>query len=184
MQDWPQIWRQLQAGQPAGFEALLARLGPAVLAYLRRAGGDDALAEELFCQVWVRLVASAGRIRSPYAVAGYVFRIARNLLRNELARRRSDPAAAPADLAAAARPAPDEPVWQQLHRQEQLDRLRTAIAALPEPLRDVVTLRVYADLRFAEIAQVLELPLGTVLTRMRAAVKKLSKILQTREIQQ
>lgn len=65
--------------------------------------------------------------------------------------------------------------------QEQIDQLRDAIDALPADQRQMVQLRLADELSFAEIAEQLHLPLGTVLSRMRLALEKLRKILPSHE---
>jgi RNA polymerase sigma-70 factor (ECF subfamily) len=62
-------------------------------------------------------------------------------------------------------------------RWEDVDRVRQAIAALPREQAEVVRMRMYDEKKFIEIAEELRLPLGTVLTRMQAALKKLRKAL-------
>ena len=62
---------------------------------------------------------------------------------------------------------------------EQSRFLRAAVAALPEKLREVVVLRLSTDLRFEEIADLLQIPLGTALSRMHAALQDLRKRLGT-----
>ena len=56
---------------------------------------------------------------------------------------------------------------------ESTIRLRLAVNALPEPMRDVVRLRIEEDLTFQQIADRLQIPLGTALTRMRRALERL-----------
>ncbi len=58
---------------------------------------------------------------------------------------------------------------------EQIDALRSAIDALPAEQREVVLMRLADEKGFAEIAETLNLPLGTVLSRMRLALEKLRK---------
>ncbi|MCA9174582.1 MAG: RNA polymerase sigma factor [Planctomycetales bacterium] len=58
-------------------------------------------------------------------------------------------------------------------RFETVELVRQAMGELTEKQGEVVRLRVYEDLKFSEIAERLGLPLGTVLTRMRAAMEKL-----------
>ncbi|MEM8734945.1 MAG: sigma factor-like helix-turn-helix DNA-binding protein, partial [Planctomycetota bacterium] len=65
-----------------------------------------------------------------------------------------------------------------LASQEQVERLRVAIASLPEGQAEVVIRRLDREQSFAEIAEELELPLGTVLSRMRLAMAKLRKQIQ------
>jgi RNA polymerase sigma-70 factor (ECF subfamily) len=59
-------------------------------------------------------------------------------------------------------------------REETVTAVRAALETLPEEQRHVVRLRIYEEKTFAVIAEELGVPLGTVLTRMRLALKKLS----------
>ncbi len=65
-----------------------------------------------------------------------------------------------------------------LVQQELVQRVQVALDALPEAQRQVVHMRIYQGKTFAAIAQELGVPLGTVLGRMHAAVKKLRRSLQ------
>jgi RNA polymerase sigma factor (sigma-70 family) len=69
---------------------------------------------------------------------------------------------------------PDRPD-NRLVRSETLEQVRRAIAELPADQRQVVEMRIYQDKTFAAIADELSAPLGTVLTRMRLALKRLSR---------
>jgi len=62
-------------------------------------------------------------------------------------------------------------------RQETVDEVRRAILQLPDEQELVVRMRIYEEKKFAVIAEELGLPLGTVLSRMRAAMMKLEKSL-------
>jgi len=61
--------------------------------------------------------------------------------------------------------------------EEQKERIQAAIGRLPEEQRTVVRMRIFEEKKFALIAEELKLPLGTVLTRMRLALEKLSRSL-------
>jgi RNA polymerase sigma-70 factor (ECF subfamily) len=62
---------------------------------------------------------------------------------------------------------------QRVIAAERNEQVRNLLASLPEDQRVIVQLRIYDNQKFAEIAQRLGLPLGTVLSRMRAAVGRL-----------
>ena len=62
-------------------------------------------------------------------------------------------------------------------RQETVDQVRRAINLLPVEQQIIVRMRIYDEKKFAVIAQELKVPLGTVLSRMRAAMMKLEKSL-------
>ena len=73
----------------------------------------------------------------------------------------------------------------ELQRKETQQEVREALSRLPETEQDVVRLRIHANLTFAEVAQELGIPLGTVLTRMRSALQRLRQKLQrNRETQE
>ncbi len=69
-------------------------------------------------------------------------------------------------------------IYSDARDPEQVERIKAAIGRLTPAQQDVVRLRIYEDLKFAEIAEKLQIPLGTVLTRMRTSVQKLSQILK------
>ncbi len=69
--------------------------------------------------------------------------------------------------------ASDEP----LLRREAIERVQEALAGLPPEQQEVVRLRIYEELTFAQIAARLGTPLGTILGRMRAATLKLKNAL-------
>jgi RNA polymerase sigma-70 factor (ECF subfamily) len=59
-------------------------------------------------------------------------------------------------------PSPEEEVF----RKAEINRLREAIEAIPEPFREAVVLRDLEDLSYAEIAEVTGVPVGTVMSRL------------------
>jgi RNA polymerase sigma-70 factor (ECF subfamily) len=70
-----------------------------------------------------------------------------------------------------------------LVRRETLEAVRGALEKLPDEQRTVVRLRMYEQLKFSKIAEQLDVPLGTVLTRMQLALKKLLAALETAAIE-
>ncbi len=64
---------------------------------------------------------------------------------------------------------------RSLLKQERADQVRQALETLPEKQKQIVDLRIREGLRFAQIAEQLEIPLGTVLTRMRSGLMKLKE---------
>lgn len=57
------------------------------------------------------------------------------------------------------------------------EEVRRAVARLPEPMREVVELGVFQELPYAEVAEILEIPVGTVKSRMYNAIRKLKEML-------
>ena len=71
----------------------------------------------------------------------------------------------------------ERPVVQDADAMEREDVLR-AVARLSDPLRDVVELGVFQDLPYAQISEILGIPVGTVKSRMSNALKKLKEELE------
>ncbi len=69
----------------------------------------------------------------------------------------------------------------RLCRWETIVNVRNALDELPANQREVVRLRIYEEKTFAEIAEELKVPLGTVLTRMRLAMRKLETLFDTKK---
>lgn len=74
-----------------------------------------------------------------------------------------------------------QPPEESLCRGETVERVRRALEQLPAEQRQVVSMRIYRQQKFAAIAKELGLPLGTVLTRMKLAVEKLRQRLRDEE---
>jgi RNA polymerase sigma-70 factor (ECF subfamily) len=159
-----------------GADALLAEHGPALRRYLGARCRDADLVAELMQEVAARLVAAAPRLRTNGNLRGYLFRIADTVwcdhLRRDLVRRRAAVALAQGEAATSA--AADERV---LGRELQA-AVRRAVAALPPREREVLELRHESGLKFREIAERLNRPLGTVLTQMRAALERIGEALE------
>lgn len=69
------------------------------------------------------------------------------------------------------------PADLKIERREDSDRVRAAIAALPEALREVVVLREIEGMSYRDIATVIGVPIGTVMSRLARARDRLAQIL-------
>jgi RNA polymerase sigma-70 factor, ECF subfamily len=164
-------------GRPSADEqAWLGRLAeemlPRLWAYTRRVCGDTPEAEDIVAETFCRATSNLKALRGSPRPDLYLLTTARNLCRDAIRRTRVAPAkvsGCEAELAAVARS--DEPVIDV----EEHAALRAAVTELPVDLREVVVLRLSTGLTFAEVARVLEIPLGTALSRMHAALEQLRK---------
>ena len=166
------VRQALSADQRALLESLLVEVGPRLLAYVRKAFGSGVDAEEVVAETFARAADNIAAVVRSERKDLYLLTVARNLCRDAFRRRRPDRLS---DQQLRDRPAavltPDE----QSSTAEQRQRLLDAVARLPQAQREVVVLRLSADLKFQEIAELLEIPLGTALSRMNAAVRHLRK---------
>jgi len=157
-------------------DALFAEHAPALRNFLGARCRDPDLAADLLQETAARLVAARPALAGDGNPRGYLFRVAANVwrdyLRREIVRRR-----AAAELAREERrdaPAADE----RLLARDLQAAVRRAVADLPVAQREVLELRHREGLPFREIAERLDRPLGTVLTQMHAALRRIGATLE------
>jgi RNA polymerase sigma-70 factor (ECF subfamily) len=164
---------------PAAVEALYACHAAELRAYLTGLLRDPELAADVLQATFLRAV-ELGHTASRDNARSWLFRVAHN---EAIDRRRRQviegkslqQVVQQAPWWKRQRPAvPEEVVGQE----ETIARVRQAIERLPAEQQDVVRQRIYEGLTFAEIAIKSGLPLGTVLTRMRIATKRLADALR------
>ncbi|RKU35394.1 RNA polymerase subunit sigma [Candidatus Poribacteria bacterium] len=179
---------QLQAGDLRSFDTLVKRWEKPLLNYCYRMVNDIALAEDLRQDVFLRIYRSAQTYRPMARFSTWMYRIATNLCLDTLTkqqRRKEIPMGTYLESASEGfdeklidlSDAPDV----ALVKKETENRVRSALAHLPEDQRVVVTLRHYNGMRFHEIAEILECPISTAKSRMAAGMERLSRMLSKQE---
>lgn len=155
------------------FEALFRHFAPRVKAYMAKGGGTGAeeLMQETMVTVWNK---AALYDPSKGAASTWIFSIARNL-RIDAYRREKRPEFDPNDpvFVPDASPAADKVMVAS----EDAHAMRRALSSLPEDQAEVLKLSFYEDKTQSDIAEALNLPLGTVKSRMRLAFIKLRAII-------
>lgn len=153
------------------YETLFRHFAPRVKAYMARKGGNGQLAEELMQETMIAVWNKADRFDpSKGAVSTWIFTIARNL-RIDAYRREKRPDFDPNDPAFV----PDEPpsADAELDATQASEQLHLAIATLPDEQAALLKLSYFEDQSHSAIASSLNLPLGTVKSRLRLAFDKL-----------
>jgi RNA polymerase sigma factor (sigma-70 family) len=148
-----------------------------LVAFARGLLGNADLAREVVQATFGRAIESAGEVQ-PGSLKAWLYRVAYNEAM-AVRRRRGIEGRALERLSGRRKDA--GPPEEDLIRWEQVRRVRDVLDQLPPEQRQVVHERIYEERTFAEIAERLSLPLGTVLTRMRLALVKLHKALQERD---
>jgi len=166
-----ELMLRVKGGDRAAFEELYGLYQKPILNYLYRLCWNRSLAEDLLQEAFLRLWRAAPTYEPAAKVSTYIFRIAHNLFINEAARRR-ETALETADSEMRADPASD------LARREVQSAVKKAIEALPEGEREVLLLSEYQGFKYAEIAEILAIPVGTVKSRMFSAVQRLKEALK------
>jgi RNA polymerase sigma factor (sigma-70 family) len=160
-------------GEVSAFEQLYARHRTRLYRFLLRQLRQPALAEELFQDVWQRVIAARERWTPEAAFSTWLFRIAHNRLADHWrAASHRPPPPADADLRTARIADPDSPE-QQLSEFEQRRRLQLALDELPDEQREVLLLRLEQELTLEEIGAITGVGRETVKSRLRYAMDKL-----------
>ncbi|UNK43869.1 RNA polymerase sigma factor [Luteimonas sp. S4-F44] len=161
------------AGDVAAFETLYRRHRDKLYRFLVRQVRNPALAEEIFQDVWQRVIAAREGWRPDALFATWLYRIAHNRLADHWrAAQHRPPPPEDADLRTARIVDPDDPE-RQLSQFEQRRGLQLALDALPDEQREVVLLRLEHELTLEEIGQITGVGRETVKSRLRYAMDKL-----------
>jgi RNA polymerase sigma-70 factor (ECF subfamily) len=161
------------AGDGEAFAPLYARHRVRLYRFLLRQLRDPALGDELFQDVWQRVIAARREWTPEASFATWLFRIAHNRLADHWrAQQHRPPAPADGDERAARIPDPDTPE-RTLSEFEQRRRLQLALDELPPEQREVVLLRLEQELTLEEIGAITGVGRETVKSRLRYAMDKL-----------
>jgi len=171
-----QLMLAYAGGEMRAFETLYSRHRAALYRYLVRQCRDGEVANDLFQEVWSRVVVNRGRYEPRAKFRTFLFTLAHNCFIDHCRRVRARPAGLGIDDADAADllPASDDSLPERaLERDEDSLRYRAALAALPAEQRDVYLLHEESDLSLEEIARVTGVGTETAKSRLRYAVNKL-----------
>jgi RNA polymerase sigma-70 factor, ECF subfamily len=175
--------RRARAGDSEAFGVLVDR-------YMRRAyvhalgivrSREDAL--DLSQEAFVRAYRARHTLDPDRAFYAWLYQILRrlcfNFLRDTKTRARLRDAHA-ADWVVAVAHRPDGDPAREVERTEERRRVSMAIERLPRREREVLVLREFQELTYREIAETLDIPIGTVMSRLYAARKRLAESLDPR----
>jgi len=163
---------QAQQGDRRAFGELVRHHREKVVNVVYRMCGDANLAEdaaqEAFIRAWQHL--PSYRPRSPFR--NWVYRIATNVALDMLRRERET-----VDIDALSLATSDAGPEATVEGEERGERVRQAVLALPPASRAVLVLREYEGLSYREIADTLDIPIGTVMSRLNYARNRLRESL-------
>jgi len=178
---------RFRRGEAEAFGALLRRYERELFGYLHRYLGNSALAEDVFQNTFLQLYQKSGQYEPGRPVRPWLYTIATHqaidaLRRNgrhqavslEMVREESSGQGDVNGLVQMLESREANP-FDQLSDQEQREKVRGSVELLPEPYRQVVLLAYYQGLKYREIADILEIPVGTVKSRLHAALIKLQE---------
>jgi RNA polymerase sigma-70 factor (ECF subfamily) len=171
-------------GEMRAFETLYARHRAALYRYLVRQCRDGEVANDLFQEVWSRVVLNRARYEARAKFRTFLFTLAHNCFIDHCRRVRARPVALGVEDADAADllPADEEALPERaLERNEDSRRYRAALAMLPAEQRDAYLLHEESELSLEEIARITGVGAETAKSRLRYAVNKLKAALSAAE---
>jgi RNA polymerase sigma-70 factor (ECF subfamily) len=163
-------------GDRFAFECLFRQFAPRIKTYLLRCGVPHAVADELVQEAMLTVWRKAALFDpSKASAATWIFTIARNL-HIDVIRRSRRPTFDPLDPAFVrdAEPAADS----ELIRAQSEAQIREIVKALPAAQREILQLSFFAEQPHSVIAKQLDLPIGTVKSRVRLALRRIRGRLQ------
>ena len=142
--------------------------------YAFRLSGSAADAEDLTQQTFLTAQAKLHQLREPSYAKAWLFAIIRNTFRKSL-RHHGNPAVLP--LESVSEPAANRPINPTFDSEE----IQNALNELPEEFRSPLVLYYFNEFSYKEIAEQLEIPIGTVMSRLARAKTHLRRRLEPRE---
>ncbi len=175
-----QLLAAYRSGDLASFSDLVARYQRELFHFLIRFLGDRAAAEDIFQEAFLQVHQSASQFDLQRRFKPWLFTIAankaRDLMRSQ-SRRPTSPLQASMnsgddeggeflDLLSSAAAMPQE----DLERKELQQSVQKTVMAMPEHLREIILLSYFHQFPYKQISEILDIPLGTVKSRLHAAV--------------
>lgn len=192
MLDDDELMIRVQQGDSAAFEALVERYQSSLIGFFWHNTRDLQLAEDLAQETLLKVYSQAWDYLPSGRFRGWLFRIARNLLIDDVRRRSHDALV----HVVRGRRLPEEegnplarvaaefiPPEASLQGQELMQLIQELLDDIPEDQRMTFVLHHYADLPLGEVAEIMETSLATTKSRLRLAREKLAEKLRVRGVQ-
>jgi RNA polymerase sigma-70 factor (ECF subfamily) len=181
-----ELFSRFCKGEADLFDALVRRYERELFGYLRRYLGDGTLAEDVFQNTFLQLYVKSGQYEHGRPVRPWLYTIAthqaidamRRQNRHQavsLGQRREDAEDGDTNLLADALECRGPDPHDHVSDLERQDVIRGCVEELPDFLRQVLILAYYQGLKYREIADILGIPVGTVKSRLHAALVRLQQ---------
>lgn len=163
-----------QLGERAAFDLLIRRWSPMLYGHARRLAGDDEKARDLAQDIWLRVLRGIAGLRDPGQFRAWLFGIAHRAFADRLRTRYAEPAAVALD--------PEELATVPFDDEMQVEVLLRHLGRLPMSERELLTLFHLQELSLEEVASVLDIPVGTVKSRLFRARAALRALMRPEEV--
>src|SRR5262245_44164686 len=179
-----ELLARYRAGYTAAFTELVRRYERELYGYLRRYLSDASLAEDVFQNTFLQLHLKSGQYQPGNPVRPWLYTIATHQAIDALRRNNRHQAVSLDEQREVDGDGECQRLMEMLHnrepgpldlasRQEQREQVQASVEQLPDFLRQVLVLAYYQGLKYREIADIVGIPVGTVKSRLHAALVKL-----------
>jgi len=181
-----QLLKRHLEGRSGAFDQLVHRRGGEVYRFLVRFLGDRALADDVFQETFLQVHLAADRFDPKRRFKPWLFTIAANKARDAM-RSRSRRRTAPLDAEMGGAGSDESGTYvdlleanivlplEDLQNKELKQAVQSIVMEMPEHLREVILLTYFEQLPYKDVAEILDVPLGTVKSRLHAAVKHFAR---------
>jgi len=170
-----ELVRAIQAGDRGAFDMMVRLHHRSVynmaIRFMRDHGGADDVAQDTFLKAYHAI----GSFRGDSSLKSWLLRIASNTAKNALRSRDRRPMVDVADVPLGW----NHLDFQRLEKMQTGELLKAAIARLSPKQKQALELRIYEDLSFKEIAEIMDAPFDTAKANFRHAILNLKKILES-----
>jgi RNA polymerase sigma-70 factor (ECF subfamily) len=176
-----QLMLNYKEGDSAAFEVLYTRFRLPMFRYLRNQCGNEAVAEEIFQDVWLNLVRARKRYQVTASFKTYIYRLAHNRLIDYYRKQKHGVPSSyheHENLLNTNDTANHITPQRQLNSERQVDSLLNALAELPEAQREAFLLKEETGLSVEEIAEMTNVKTETAKSRIRYAMNKLKQAVE------
>src|SRR5918994_2070302 len=165
-----------QQGDERAFRELVDRYKDLVFGVIARSSVDRSHVEDLAQEVFLKIYRGLPYFRGEAKLTTWIFRIVLNLLSQESQKRRTQREVALDSDMPSHEPRSHDRSMSDL---ELRDRLEKAMARLPANYRLLIAGHYLNDVKYEDLAEALDIPVGTVKTHLHRAKKQLRELLET-----
>ncbi|HEY2840058.1 MAG TPA: sigma-70 family RNA polymerase sigma factor [Pirellulales bacterium] len=173
------LMSRCRQGDAVAFEEIVRRWEQPLGRMVGHLAGPGADVDDLCQEVFVRILRARERYRPSHAFSTWVYRIALNVARDN---RRREVRRIQQPLDAHDQPSIAPSPADEIEMLETSQIVDAAVRALPDELREVLVLKHFGKLSFAEVAETTGMPLGTIKSRMGVALRELRLELSRRGV--
>ncbi len=179
------LLRRYTAGEEDAFRELVGRYKDSLYFFLRKFLGQRDLVEDVFQETFLQLFVSRDSFDTTRPLQPWLFTIAANKAKDALRRSKRITAVTLGSMVDSDEVSTDDLLGtiacdrrmpcDDMMRTETASCVRQVIANMPEKLREILLLAYFERFSYKQMARILSIPIGTVKSRLHAAVKRFAK---------